>query len=241
MKRGACLRALVIIPAYNEQGSIEQVILGVKNAHPSIDIVVVNDGSTDRTGEQARRTGMATVIDLPLNLGIGGAMQTGYMYAKRNGYDIAVQIDGDGQHDPGELSAIVQEVEAGRCDCCIGSRFLRKTAYQSSVSRRFGIFFFSWMVQWMTGVRVTDPTSGFRAANRKVIGLFAEHYPDDYPEVEAVVMLARRGLGISEMSVLMHRRAAGRSSITPWKSLYYMFKVSLAVVMTRFRDSGEMR
>ncbi|RAV19851.1 glycosyltransferase family 2 protein [Paenibacillus contaminans] len=235
------MRTLVIIPAYNEQNSIEQVIYGVKTAHPHIDIVVVNDGSTDSTAEHAKRTGLATVIELPINLGIGGAMQTGYRYAYRNGYDIAVQIDGDGQHDPGELNEIVQEVMAGRCDCCIGSRFLRKTAYKSSLSRRFGIFFFSWMVQWMTGIRVTDPTSGFRAVNRTVIGIFAEEYPDDYPEVEAVVMLARRRLAIAEMSVLMHRRTAGRSSITPWKSLYYMLKVSLAVIMTRLRGSGDLR
>jgi glycosyltransferase involved in cell wall biosynthesis len=230
------MKTVVIIPAYNEENSIRQVIASIKHIVPEADIVVINDGSLDRTGEIARGTGHATVIDLPVNLGIGGAMQTGYLYAHRNGYGLAVQMDADGQHDPAELHKIIQPILEGAADCCIGSRFLEKTEYRSGISRRLGIWFFSWMIHWMIGKTFTDPTSGFRAVNREVIAEFAEYYPEDYPEVEAIVLLDRQSFRVSEVSVLMHARQAGQSSITPIKSLYYMIKVSLAVLITRIRN-----
>jgi glycosyltransferase involved in cell wall biosynthesis len=230
------MKTVVIIPAYNEENSIRQVIASIKHIVPEADIVVINDGSLDRTGEIARGTGHATVIDLPVNLGIGGAMQTGYLYAHRNGYGLAVQMDADGQHDPAELHKIIQPILEGAADCCIGSRFLEKTEYRSGISRRLGIWFFSWMIHWMIGKTFTDPTSGFRAVNREVIAEFAEYYPEDYTEVEAIVLLDRQSFRVSEVSVLMHARQAGQSSITPIKSLYYMIKVSLAVLITRIRN-----
>ncbi|UJF35206.1 glycosyltransferase family 2 protein [Paenibacillus hexagrammi] len=230
------MRLLVIIPAFNEEESIGQVVRSIKHAVHKADILVVNDGSTDRTSEVARATGVAAVIDLPVNLGIGGAMQTGYLYAYRKGYDIAVQTDADGQHDAAELSKIVEPIMTGQADCCIGSRFLERTEYRSAWSRRMGIWFFTWMIEWMIGKTYTDPTSGFRAVNRDIIRLFADYYPEDYPEVEAIMLLERQRYRVMETSVLMHSRQAGRSSITPLKSLYYMLKVSLAVCITRIRN-----
>lgn len=230
------LSVLAIIPAYNEEKSIAQVIRKIKSCRPETDIVVVNDGSTDGTSRAARSTGLARVVDLPVNVGIGGAMQTGYLYADRLGYDIAVQIDGDGQHDPEELDNVISAVASGETDCCVGSRFLHGASYRSTAFRRVGIAFFAWMIHWMVGKKVTDPTSGFRAVNRDVIALFARYYPYDYPEVEAIAMLVRRGYRVTETPVRMHSRQAGKSSITPAKSMYYMMKVSLAVLMTRIRD-----
>ncbi len=235
------MRALIIIPAYNEENNIRNVLASIKREEPDADIVVINDGSADRTGQAAQSTGLATVIDLPVNVGIGGAMQTGYMFAKRGGYEIAVQIDGDGQHDPAELRKIMTPVIEGKADCCIGSRFLERTEYRSGLSRRVGIWFFSWMIHWMIGKRFTDPTSGFRAVNKRIIAQFAEYYPEDYPEVEAIVLLTRQNFRVSEVSVLMHSRETGKSSITPIKSLYYMIKVSLAVVITRIRNVSGTR
>lgn len=230
------MKALVIIPAYNEEKSITQVIQSIKRWHPDIDIVVVNDGSKDDTARVARQTGLAHVLDLPVNLGIGGAVQTGYLFAYRNNYDIAVQIDADGQHDPADLEKIIRVVESGEAECCVGSRFVEKTEYKPSFFRGFGINFFSNMIRMTVGKRITDPTSGFRAVNRQVIEVFAHYYPDDYPEVEAIVLLERKGFRVKEASVQMHSRSAGRSSITPLKSMYYMIKVSLAVIMTRIRN-----
>jgi len=234
------LKSLIIIPAYNEEATIGQVIASIKKAAPEFDIVVINDGSLDNTEQVARSTGLAHVISLPHNVGIGGAMQTGYMYAKRNGYDVAVQMDADGQHDPAYLAALLRGLESGEADCMIGSRFVEKTAYRSSLSRRTGILFFSWLLSMITKKKFTDPTSGFRAVNRHVISVFADYYPDDYPEVETIVLLDRLGYKVRETSVLMHVRQAGSSSITPWKSVYYMIKVSLAVFMTLLRTKGRV-
>lgn len=230
------MRILAIIPAYNEAGSIAKVIFAIKRHQPEMDIVVINDGSSDDTAEAAGRTGLAHVIDLPVNLGIGGAVQTGYLYAARCGYDIAVQIDGDGQHDPAELGRILEPVRRGTAECCIGSRFVEHQGYRSTAARRIGIHFFSWMIRGVTGRRMTDPTSGFRAVGRDGIRLFAGCYPDDYPEVEAIVLLLRKGFKVVETPVRMRERAAGHSSITPFKSLYYMVKVSLSVLMARLRE-----
>ncbi|GGI43183.1 glycosyl transferase family 2 [Paenibacillus marchantiophytorum] len=230
------MKTLVIIPAFNEEKSIASVIYAVKRAQPDMDILIINDGSKDRTSDVARATKHAVVIDLPVNLGIGGAMQTGYLYAARHSFEIAVQIDADGQHDPEALAQLIAPLLSGQLDCCIGSRFLMKTSYRSAWNRRVGILFFTWMIQWMIGKTFTDPTSGFRAVNRPIIELFASYYPEDYPEVEAVVLLERQKFRVKEVSVLMHARKAGRSSITPLKSLYYMVKVSLAVFVTRIRN-----
>jgi len=235
------MKVLIIIPAYNEEESIANVIRSIKSVQPEFEIVVINDGSLDRTAHRAQSTGLAHVITLPLNVGIGGAMQTGYLYAYRNGYDVAVQMDADGQHDPNYLDKLLAGLRSGEADCMIGSRFVEKTAYRSSLSRRAGILFFSWLLTLITKKKFTDPTSGFRAANRNIIQVFAHYYPDDYPEVETIVLLERLGYQVKETSVLMHSRETGSSSITPWKSVYYMIKVSLAVLMTLMRTKGRVR
>jgi glycosyltransferase involved in cell wall biosynthesis len=235
------MKTLAIIPAYNEAASIAGVIREIKQHQPAMDIVVVNDGSTDGTSYAARATALAHVIDLPVNLGIGGAVQTGYLYADRLGYDIAVQIDGDGQHDPAELARVLAPIRDGSAECCIGTRFMGGSGYRSTRARRAGIHYFTWMILSMTRHRLTDPTSGFRAVGREGIRTFAAYYPDDYPEVEAIVLLLRKGLSIKETPVHMRSRTAGHSSITPFKSLYYMIKVSLAVIMTRLRAAEKAR
>ena len=230
------MKILIIVPAYNEQLSIASVILSVRKWHPNVDVLVVNDGSIDDTSLVARNTQQAIVIDLPVNLGIGGAVQTGYIYANRNDYDIAVQIDADGQHDPADLEKVIKIVAEKEADCCIGSRFVEKTNYKSSLFRKVGINFFSNMIKIVCNVKITDPTSGFRSVNKNVISIFANYYPDDYPEVEAIVLLKKMGFCVKEISVAMHDRTTGKSSITPLKSMYYMIKVSLAVIMTRIRN-----
>ncbi|RAV05439.1 glycosyltransferase family 2 protein [Paenibacillus sp. YN15] len=231
------MKLLAIIPAYNEAGTIGDVIRSIKKHQPSVDILVVNDGSADHTSEAARLAGAASVLELPFNLGIGGAVQAGYRYACKKNYDLAVQIDADGQHDPAELERILSPIREGAADCCIGSRFLEKRGYRSTLFRRFGIRYFAWMIRSTMKSRLTDPTSGFRAVGREGIQVFAGYYPDDYPEVEAIALLLRKGLTVSEVPVMMHCRQGGSSSITPAKSLYYMAKVSLAVVMTRLRGA----
>lgn len=226
------LSILVIIPAYNEEASIGSVIRDIRQHAPEADILVINDGSSDRTESRAREAG-AKVLTLPYNVGIGGGMQTGYLYAKQMGYDVAVQMDADGQHPAGELPKLIAGI-AGQ-DLVIGSRFLGAATFRSSAVRRMGIAFFSRLVSWVTGERFTDTTSGFRAAGRKVIELYASYYPTDYPEVESIVYLKRQGCRIAEIPVEMRPRTTGRSSITPWRSAYYMVKVTLSVLMSALR------
>lgn len=221
-------KILVIIPAYNEGGSIGKVVTAIKKVQIQCDIVVINDGSMDDTGIVARKAG-AKVIDLPYNLGIGGAMQTGYLYAKRRGYDIAVQVDGDGQHNPSDLSLVLASVISGEADLAIGSRYLKKTKYQSPVLRRLGMLVLAATVSRITRQRFFDTTSGFRAAGRKVIAYFAHYYPVDYPEVESLVLLKRVGFKVQEICVNMEQRVSGRSSITSWHTIYYMLKVMFAL------------
>lgn len=230
-------RILVIIPAYNEEVVIGAVIKKVKHTAPWVDIVVINDGSRDLTAQKALDEGVK-VLTLPYNLGIGGAMQTGYIYARNNHYDIAVQVDGDGQHDPFYLEKLVNEVENGNCDVVIGSRYIEETSYKSSRSRRLGMIFFSWLVMILTGWKIKDTTSGFRAVNRKVIEYFASCYPADYPEVDVLVRLHKKGFKVSEASVEMLERQGGSSSITPIKSVYYMIKVSIALLISSMRSGG---
>ena len=232
MKSGE--KILVVIPAYNEGESVEKVILDVRRYIAEADILLVNDGSTDLTSDRARSCGVL-VLDLPFNLGIGGAVQTGYKYAYKKGYSIAIQVDGDGQHDPKEIPKLLEVLKKEKVDMVIGSRFLGHTEYKSSIMRRLGITIFCGVISTIVGQKITDPTSGFRAANRKVIQLFASNYPQDYPEPEAVVLLHRCHLRMGEAPVEMSVRYAGESSITKIKSAYYMVKVLLAILVGCFK------
>lgn len=228
-KEAVALKAMVVIPAYNEGESIYDVVCSVQDH--GVDVVVVDDGSLDNTAAEARRAG-ATVIELPQNLGIGGAVQTGYLYAQQNDYDAVVQIDGDGQHDAKDLPQLLGLLESGGADMAIGSRFVAQTAYKPSFFRNIGIHYFANLITRLIGQKVTDTTSGYRAVNRKVIALFARYYPSDYPEGETIVIAAGQGAKIRELSVDMQPRQGGESSITPWKSFYYMFKVTFCLLLT---------
>ena len=227
------MKILVIIPAYNEAESITKVIAKLKQDMSRADYVVVNDCSRDATLEKLKGVD-ASYLNLPVNLGIGGGVQTGYKYALLNDYDIAVQIDGDGQHDTEYLQKVIQPIIDGEKDIVIGSRFLEKEGFQSSVLRRAGITFLSMLIRMCCGVKVYDVTSGFRAVNREYIKLYAEDYPVDYPEPEAIVMAALNGAAIGEVPVIMRERESGESSISAARSVYYMIKVSLAVILCRF-------
>lgn len=226
-------KILVIIPAYNEELSLPKVIKGV-TSFPGVDVAVINDGSQDQTSEVARRAG-ANVIDLPFNLGIGGAVQTGYLFAHKNDYDIAVQIDADGQHNPEDLLKVIEPVQKGEADMVIGSRFVEWTGYKAPLGRKIGIMIFSKVVSLINGAPLKDTTSGYRAVSKRVIKYFADNYPTDYPEVEALVLLKKIGFVIKEVPVNMAHREYGQSSITPLRSVYYMVKVLLAVVMNLLR------
>jgi glycosyltransferase involved in cell wall biosynthesis len=228
------LRRIAIVPALNEEQTVGRVIDEIRDFDRGFDIVVVDDGSTDRTAGVAADRG-AHVLRLPFNLGIGGAMQTGFRFAFEQGYDIAVQIDGDGQHDPQQLPAILAPVLAGEADLCVGSRFAGEGVYRSSFVRRIGIRIFARVVSAVVRQKVTDTTSGFRATNRRGIALFAADYPHDYPEVEATVMCVKHKLRLMEVPVAMRERGGGTSSITAVRSVYYMTKVLLAIFVGLFR------
>lgn len=225
-------KPLLIIPAYNEEGSIEKVIGNLVENYPQYDYVVINDGSLDHTGEICEKNGY-NVVNLPINLGIGGAVQTGYQYARRYGYDIAVQIDGDGQHDVSFLDQVIAPLHAGEADVVIGSRFLKREGFQSSATRRVGIGILSGLIRLCTGVQVKDVTSGFRAVNKKFIDVYAADYPSDYPEPEAVITAVMYRGRILEVPVVMKERENGESSINLKKSVYYMIKVTLAILVRR--------
>ena len=228
------LKRLAIVPAFNEEASVGRVIDELRAFDPGFDIVVVDDGSTDRTAGVAVDRG-AHVIRLPFNLGIGGAVQTGYRFAFEQGFDIAVQVDGDGQHDPAQLPKILAPVMDGDADMVVGSRFAGGSVYRSTAVRRVGIRIFASVVSAVVRQRVTDTTSGFRAVNRKGIALFAADYPHDYPEVEATVMFVKHKLRLTEVPVEMRERSGGQSSITAFRSIYYMTKVLLAIFVGLFR------
>lgn len=219
---------LVIIPAFNEEKTVGQVVQMIFHHIQDVDVLVVSDGSSDQTVTEARRAG-AIVIQLPVNLGIGGAMQTGYRYAAKIGYEYAVQIDADGQHDPADLPKLLAEAKKRDANLIIGSRYVVKTAYQSSRSRRLGMILLSGFVQLAVGYPVKDTTSGFRVADKQVIERFSKYYPLDYPEVEVLVLLHRFHIKVREVPVEMRARQAGQSSITLLKSIYYMLKVTLAI------------
>lgn len=221
-----------MIPAYNEEQNIISTIRDLNKYCPEYDKVIINDASTDTTKSILVNENV-NYIDLPLNLGIGGCVQTGYMYANEMNYDVAVQMDGDGQHCASEIKKIVAPLlDANEnIDAVIGSRFLTKLGFQSSRLRRMGIRFLSGLIYLVTKQKVVDVTSGFRAVNKKMIQVFAREYAQDYPEPEAIVAIAKRGGVIKEVPVIMREREYGKSSITALKSLYYMLKVSVAIII----------
>lgn len=225
-------KVLVIIPAYNEKDNIEQTLNDLKKNAPEYDYVVINDCSTDNT-LMILKDMKAQFIDLPVNLGIGGGVQTGYIYALKNDYDIAIQMDGDGQHNASYLQALVQPIVNGEADVVVGSRYITKEGFQSSFFRRMGINFLSGLIKLCAGVKVCDVTSGFRAVNKKMIALFAKEYAQDYPEPEAIVLASQNGAKVLEVPVIMNERSGGASSIAGIKTIYYMIKVSLSIVLLR--------
>lgn len=227
-------KILILLPAYNEEESVGKVIEQIHAEFPQADVLVMNDGSTDRTSEKARASG-ATVLDLPFNLGIGGAMQAGYKYAYQNNYDIAIQVDADGQHDPREIRKLLLALKEEKLDMAIGSRFVGRSSYKGSMMRRVGIAVFYAVISTIVRQKITDPTSGFRASNRKAIQLFALEYPQDYPEPEVVILLHQCHLRMGEVSVEMNERYSGESSITKIRSIYYMVKVLLAILVDCFK------
>ena len=228
------MKKLIIIPAYNEGENIEKTIQNIQENAPKFDYVVINDCSTDNT-LQILQQNRLNHISLPINLGIGGAVQTGYKYAFENGYDIAVQVDGDGQHDVSYLEKMCIEMQNQNADMVIGSRFITKEGFQSTFMRRVGITYFTRLIKLLTGITITDPTSGFRLINRKVIALFAKDYPRDYPEPESIVELLCKKYKVIEVPVQMKERAGGQSSIRMWNSVYYMIKVSFAIFVEMIR------
>jgi glycosyltransferase involved in cell wall biosynthesis len=232
--RLAGLRRIAIVPAYDERTSIAGVVAEIRAVDPELEIIVIDDGSTDGTAAAAERAG-AHVVRLPFNLGIGGAMQTGYQYARDHGFDLAVQIDGDGQHNPSELPRLIEPILDGSTDMAVGTRFANGRRYRPPFARRIGIVLFAWLVSLIVRQRVTDTTSGFRAVNRRGILLFASDYPHDYPEVETTVLVFRHKLRMLEVPVEMRTRASGHSSITLFSSIYYVIKVSLALFIGLFR------
>lgn len=219
---------LIIIPAFNEEATLRDVVLGIRRALPQADILVVNDGSTDGTETVSRNEGVI-LLNHPYNMGIGATMQTGFLYALRTGYDTVVQLDGDGQHNPESLPALIQPILEKKCNVVIGSRYLSEDGFKSTLPRQLGIKVFTCLIWVFTGKKVTDPTSGFRAMDRRVIELFSEEYPSDYPEVEALVSAYRKGLTFQEVKTTMRHRQGGTSSIGIMSALYYMVKVSLSI------------
>jgi len=219
---------LAVVPAYNEAAMVGRVINALHREAPSVDVVVVDDGSTDQTALRAQEAG-ARVLRLPFNLGIGGAVQAGFKYAQENDYDYMVQVDADGQHDPSQISLLFEAMHNEGVDMICGSRFASPTGYVAPISRRTGIHIFAFLLSRLLRQSVTDPTSGFRLCNRRAIAVFARDYPHDYPEVEAVLMLHHHRLTMREIPVRMYERGGGVSSIGSGKSAYYMVKVLLAL------------
>ncbi len=226
-------RCLVIVPVFNERGSVGKVVDRLHRALPEFDVLVIDDGSTDDTLRQiAPKT---AVVSLPFNLGIGGAMQTGYRYAALYGYDIAVQVDGDGQHRPSEVRRLVEYLLEGEADLVVGSRFLETSRYRQSTVRRTGAWMLRLLIRMLTGLTITDCTSGFRAANRRVIRAFAHWYPEDYPVPEVILLLQRAGYRIGELHVRMRQRRNGQSSIGLLAGLFYVMKVTTCLLLDTVR------
>ncbi|MEC0310683.1 glycosyltransferase family 2 protein [Paenibacillus lautus] len=227
---------LLIIPAYNEEQNIRSLIDAISSIKYSykVDVLIIDDCSTDNTLAVCNELNL-NVINLPCNLGIGGAVQTGYKYANKNKYDIAIQVDGDGQHDPAFIVELLDPILNNEADMVIGSRYINKLGFQSTLIRRIGISYFSKLIKVLTKQEITDPTSGFRACNKRTVELFSKRYPVDYPEPESIMYLKRKGYRIKEVPVHMKERVGGKSSITSVRSIYYMTKVSLAILIDKMR------
>lgn len=228
------MKRLIIIPAFNEEGNLEKTIQDIQENAPGFDYVIINDCSTDGTLEMCRRHGYS-YLNLPVNLGIGGAVQTGYRYAYFHNYEIAVQFDGDGQHSAKYLEDMTRVLQESHSDMVIGSRFIEREGFQSSALRRIGIRYFTVLIKILTGETITDPTSGMRMINRKLLKKFTEDYPKDYPEPESVVTALSEKYKVSEIPVIMNERIQGASSISLGKSVYYMIKVSFAILIARLK------
>lgn len=230
----------VIIPAYNEAERIASTIADIRK-FSNADIIVVNDGSTDNTVSEAKAAG-AAVLDLPFNLGYGAALQTGLKYALKKGYEFTVQMDADGQHDPSAIQSLIKPVLDSEIDIAVGSRFLSGGDYKAPFIRRVGMLFFAFIASIFTGKRITDPTSGFQALNRKVMEFYAsEAYPVDYPDADVIIMLHRRGIKFKEVPITM-KRAVGKVSMhSGLKPFYYTFKMLLSILVTLLRNKGEGR
>lgn len=231
-------RIVFIVPAYNEQASLPATVQDLRTYWPTADIVVVNDGSADATATVARTLGVV-LLDLPFNLGIGGAVQTGLIFAAQQNYEVAIQFDGDGQHRADEVGKLLEKLRQAGCDVVIGSRFLGRTEYRAPLLRRIGIGVFRSVNSLLLRRKITDNTSGFRAYNHAAIAFLASNYPHDYPEPESVVTLCRHGFEVVEVAVSMRERQGGRSSITFLRSIYYMCKVLLAIVIGATRRKVE--
>jgi len=232
-------RILVIIPVHNEGNSIARVISEVRATVPECDILVVDDASGDGSQKIARQLG-AMVVALPINLGIGGAIQTGFKVAKQKGYEIVIQVDGDGQHDPSYIQQLVEPLVAGTSDISIGSRHLYNGGCESSLTRRAGMRFFSWLTSRLTSSSVTDCSSGFRVLNKRAYVLFSDNYPVDFPDAEALIAAHRAGLRICEIPTRFRERDQGRSSLSTWRLFYYPIKetFSILVMMTRRQSNA---
>lgn len=228
-------KILIIVPAYNEEANIKQTISALSAIDNDVDILVVNDGSTDATSHIVSALPNVNLINLKINLGIGGAVQTGFKYAKKYNYDIAIQFDGDGQHNANEIEKLLHTLTEYKADMVIGSRFINKQGFQSTLSRRVGIFVFELLNAAISGQRVSDNTSGFRAYSKRAIEYLAVSYPQDYPEPELVIIMAKKGFRIIEVPVIMNKREGGKSSINGLKSIYYMIKVILSILITSMR------
>ncbi len=231
------LRILAIVPAYNEAEIIAHTVKEIQDKAPGVDVLVVNDGSSDSTMDVLEEMEV-NCLNLRTNLGIGGAVQSGYIYAKENGYDYTVQIDGDGQHDPAYILPIIEMMEAEGQEYVIGSRFIEKRGFQSSRTRRVGIRFLSMLIRVISGADIKDVTSGYRVTSSRLIDIFAKDYSDDYPEPDAILTAASHHGRIAEYPVVMKERLTGVSSIGPGKAVYYMTKVSLSILMHRLMRSG---
>ncbi len=234
MKGEIRVKVLIIIPAYNEEDNIEKVVSNLKQNYPQYDYLIVNDASKDNTEMICEKNGY-NYVTLPVNLGIGGGVQTGYMYAKLYNYDVAIQMDGDGQHNPAYIEQLIAPIALGECDMTVGSRFIEKKGFQTSFMRRLGINIIRLVIKICCDINITDTTSGFRAASRDLICFFADNYAQDYPEPEAIVSSVLNGYVVKEVPVIMNERQGGISSISGLKSLYYMVKVSLALVIHRLK------
>jgi glycosyltransferase involved in cell wall biosynthesis len=230
------MKILSIVPAYNEETNILNVLQSLNKEYPKADIVVVNDCSNDNTEKLVQQYGKSFLINLPCHLGIGGAVQTGFKFAVKNDYDIAFQFDGDGQHKASEINKLIEPLLKDETDVVIGSRFLEKhKGFKSTKTRQIGIKFFEIVIRLLTGQKITDATSGFRAYNRKAISFLSQTYPTDYPEPEAILLLNKNGFRIKEVFITMQERKGGKSNIKGIISLYYMLKVLLSVSVTNLR------